>query len=543
MSSNDVLKGIRANSTPQTEKARDNQVLNNAGGYVFELDDLARLRRFLVLGAEGGTYYAAGTEVARDNAKVVFRLAEAAPEDAVAEIVEISQAGRAPKNNPALFALAIIAKTSPSVNGRRAALTALPLVARTATHLFTFAGYLQQFGGWGRATRTAVASWYEDKSPEQLAYQAAKYRSRDGWSHRDLLRLSHPKAESDGKRAVYGFILGKDDTVAGIPLLEDFAALQAATSNTEIIELIKRGNGISWEMLPDSAINDPKVWDVLLTAGVPMTALIRQLPRLTRIGVAQSHKAKIVAQLTNQEALTKARVHPLQILVAMRTYAGGEGRNGRDWEPVTAIIDALDKAFYLSFGNVRSSGKRTLLALDVSGSMGVPLGNLPITAREGSAAMALITAAAEPDFEVVAFAGGPGAFGETAGNRYGWPTAVKAFNISPRQRLDDVIKATDALEMGFTDCALPILYALDRNLKVDTFVIYTDSETYFGKVHPFEALKRYRKETGIEARLVVVGMTATGFTIADPSDSGTLDVVGFDTATPNVISDFSAGLI
>jgi 60 kDa SS-A/Ro ribonucleoprotein len=34
-------------------------------------------------------------------------------------------------------------------------------------------------------------------------------------------------------------------------------------------------------------------------------------------------------------------------------------------------------------------------------------------------------------------------------------------------------------------------------------------------------------------------MTSTGFTIADPEDAGTLDVVGFDSAAPQVISDFA----
>jgi 60 kDa SS-A/Ro ribonucleoprotein len=39
----------------------------------------------------------------------------------------------------------------------------------------------------------------------------------------------------------------------------------------------------------------------------------------------------------------------------------------------------------------------------------------------------------------------------------------------------------------------------------------------------------------------VVGMTATEFTIADPSDAGMLDVVGFDAAAPAVMADFSRG--
>jgi 60 kDa SS-A/Ro ribonucleoprotein len=51
-------------------------------------------------------------------------------------------------------------------------------------------------------------------------------------------------------------------------------------------------------------------------------------------------------------------------------------------------------------------------------------------------------------------------------------------------------------------------------------------------------LQKYRNETGINAKLVVVGMVSNGFSIADPSDGGMLDVVGFDTAAPNVIADF-----
>jgi 60 kDa SS-A/Ro ribonucleoprotein len=41
--------------------------------------------------------------------------------------------------------------------------------------------------------------------------------------------------------------------------------------------------------------------------------------------------------------------------------------------------------------------------------------------------------------------------------------------------------------------------------------------------------------------LVVVGMTATPFSIGDPDDAGTLAVVGFDTAAPELISCFAAG--
>ena len=49
------------------------------------------------------------------------------------------------------------------------------------------------------------------------------------------------------------------------------------------------------------------------------------------------------------------------------------------------------------------------------------------------------------------------------------------------------------------------------------FVTYTDSETWAGGVHPAHALADYRRASGIDARLVVVGMVSNGFSIADPT--------------------------
>ena len=62
-----------------------------------------------------------------------------------------------------------------------------------------------------------------------------------------------------------------------------------------------------------------------------------------------------------------------------------------------------------------------------------------------------------------------------------------------------------------------------------------------GGVHPFQALKDYRRHSGIDAKLVVIGMVSNGFTIANPNDPGMMDCVGFDTATPQIISEFAKG--
>lgn len=559
----DALLTMNTRTTPQSQPARGDQSQNNAGGYTFTLDDNARLRRFLTLGVDGGTYYASAPELVKDNAGVVARMAATDPETLVSTIVDVSTRGAAPRQNPALFALAYAAAIPESAP---AALAALPLVARTGTHLLLFAAYVEQFRGWGRGLRRAVANWYLDRDPDAVAYQAVKYRQRNGWSHRDLLRLAHPKPADAATRATFDWIARNSVTDQTPALIHAFTEAQAATDRATWVRLI-RDSDLSWEMLPDTALAAPEVWAALLDSGLPQTALLRQLPRLTRLGLLPDtggHTTEVVEQLTDPDRLRHARVHPVNVLTAQRTYAAGKSWRGTsEWTPSRRVVDALDAAFYQAYGNITPAGRRTLLALDVSGSMAMgSIGGSPLTPREASAALALVQLATEPQATTVGFTAGhprpprmglrrykASADGRLGGfiNRNPYRAGssgehLTPLDISPRQRLDDAIRTVSNLPFGGTDCALPMSYAMDRELEFDTFVIYTDNETWAGQIHPFHALREYRERSGIAAKLVVVGMTATQFTIADPADGGMLDVAGFDAAVPNLISEFSRGL-
>ena len=523
----DVLRMLALRFTPQNQHANPRQVPNSAGGYAFQLDDAARLRRFLILGVAGGSYYATDRGLALDNVQVLQRMAAAEPEMLVKTIVDVSVRGVAPKQNPALFALAYAASVPESA---ALALAALPKVARTGTQLFQFAGYVRQCRGWGRGLRRAVARWYTSRDAGTLAYQAVKYRQREGWSHRDLLRLAHPVSTVPETRAVFDWIVRQTTGEATPKLIHGFLAAQSATDATAWAGLVREYR-LGWEMLPDAALGSPAVWEALLDIGLPQTALLRQLSRLTQLGLLDDlggRTAEVCAQLADPERLRRARVHPINVLIAGQTYAAGRGARGRGtWQPCRAVVDALDAGFYAAYGAVTPAGKRTLIGLDVSGSMGHPVSGIPLTARAAATALSLVQVATEPAVKVVGFTGGS--------------EGVRPLAISPRQRLSDALRVTDGLPFGRTDCALPMRYALRHRMPVETFVVYTDNETWCGEIHPHQALIEYRRKMGIPARLIVVAMTATGFSIADPEDAGMLDVVGFDTAVPNLISEFSRG--
>ncbi|NJK32721.1 MAG: TROVE domain-containing protein, partial [Deltaproteobacteria bacterium] len=311
-------------------------------------------------------------------------------------------------------------------------------------------------------------------------------------------------------------------------LIEAFEALKAIKDPRIAAKLIGE-HRLTHEMVPGELKQSPEVWAALVPH-MPLTALVRSLGKLSQVGVIapfSSATKHVLAQLGSIDKLRKARLHPLAMLTALRVYAQGHGERGKlSWVPVDKIVDALDQAFYACFENVEPTGKRTLLALDVSGSMGCgTIGGLPgVTPAVGSAAMAMVTLKAEAEVQTLAFS-----------------TTIREARISGKQRLDDVVKHLARIPMGGTDCAQPMLWALEKRVPIDVFQVYTDNETWYGQIHPHEALRRYREKLGIPAKLVVVGMTATKFSIADPDDAGMLDVVGFDSAAPAIMADFARG--
>ena len=93
-------------------------------------------------------------------------------------------------------------------------------------------------------------------------------------------------------------------------------------------------------------------------------------------------------------------------------------------------------------------------------------------------------------------------------------------------------------DFGGTDCAVAITHALAHNYPVDAFVVITDGETWAGDQHACQALMQYRRATGIDAKLIVINMVANRTSLCDPTDAGSLDVVGFDASVPTLIAGF-----
>lgn len=529
MSKKKYSKYFNTRATPQTQPISGRKMVkNSAGGFAFSVDDWVKLDRFLILGSEGGSYYASAQKLTVQNAKAVVRCIETDGVRVINRLVEISQAGRAPKNDPALFVLALCSKFG-DIATKHAAFEAFGKIVRIGTHLFKFNEEVKGFRGRGRWLKRVNTAWYNSMTAERLAYQAVKYQQREGWTHRDVLRLSKPVPPDAAHNAIYRWIT-KGELIETAPTIlkgvEEIRILKKIPAKEKVAAKLIREYKLPREVVPTEFLNSIKVWEALLE-DMPMTAMIRNLATMTRIGLIKpmSETTKLIQQkLTNQNILTKARIHPISVLSALKTYAQGYGERGKNkWEPVQSVVDALDKAFYLSFQNVKPTGKRWVLGVDVSGSMdcGTISGVRGLTPRVAAGAMAMITAKTETEHVITAFS-----------------DHLVTVNLSQKKRLDDVLNTLAQIPMGGTDCALPMVWALKHQVEADVFVVYTDSETWYGNIHPVQALQKYRDKMGINAKLIVVGMLSNGFSIADPKDAGMLDIVGFDSAAPALMSDF-----
>lgn len=521
------------------------QVPNSTGGFAWQVTPWDQLDRFLVLGVTGGTYYITEQKLTESNAKSVVECIGLDAQRTLDRIVAVSDSGLAHRNDPAIFALALVLAYAPAEVKTKVP-AAVRKVCRTGTHLLHFADYVHALRGGGRTVRRCFEQWYTGQPVERLAYQVVKYQQRDGWSHRDVLRMAHPTAPDPATEAVFRWIVGGKEalgerTVKRTPqksehhypdvrkalpeIINAVEEAKAATKASKIIDLIATHN-LPREVIPTQWLDNVEVWDALLQR-MPLTAMIRNLGKMSAVGLLKplsEATKKVVRQLGDAEYLKASRVHPITVLVASKTYGRGAGIKGSlKWTPIPAIESALDEAFYATFGNVRPVHKNLLLALDVSGSMGNSAAGTVLRACEATAALSLVWANTEPNVHV-----------------FGFAHQFVELGIRKGMTLETATKKAVQANFGSTDIGLAIQYAIDNRLDVGGFVVMTDNEGNSGS-QPASVLAKYRSHFVSDARLVVLATAANQYSVVDPTDKYSLDVVGFDASVPNVVNDFIRG--
>lgn len=361
-------------------------------------------------------------------------------------------------------------------------------------------------------------------------------KSNTTWRLADCMRLSHPKGAVDP--AVGEFILRGNVTQAAPAILHGFEAMQNAKTVKEVLAVLNEHKNLPWETIPTEHLKSVEVWRALFENGaLNGQALVRNITRLARIGAFKDMKfaAAYAERLTDEDMIKRTRLHPMNYLNALVVHRDGQNDRSprlwgmgriKNWDTSQIIAGALEDGFYASFKYVEPANKSTLIALDVSGSMSSAAMGLDLSCAQVSAAMAMTVARTEPAHMVMGFS-----------------STFIDLGITKNQSFETVMKRISGLTFGSTDCAVPALWALQNDVDIETTAIFTDNDTWAGRVKPYQALENYRTQKGIPLRQVVVALSSTGFTIADPNDPLSLDIVGGDPNLPRIIADFSAGRI
>ena len=537
---------------------------SSAGLNVFKISDMDYLRRFLITGTTG-SYYIHQQAQMSEHISFLQGIAKQNIENGLAAvdmIVQISQEGRSVKNDSALFALAVMCDSS-WMRVRQKAFAAIPQVARTATHLFMFMGFVRELRGLGRGIRNAINGWYLNREPTALAYQIAKYRNREGWTHRDVLRLTRPKVSkmTGEQSAIIDYAVHPDNVeslgnaAAVSPVISAYEEMKRLPNNkegkTRGIELIDQFN-LPHEVVPNDWKKDSAIWEALITHMKP-EALMRNLGRMTSLGmftgVPGVRNREIVRNTFSEENIKRARLHPLKIYIALKMYRSGSSRGGLSWTADKEVLNALETAFYASFKYGDLTGADIYIGLDISGSMqykcytpdGRTSGQMwyqtqysaqdpSVSCFEAEAIMTRALAATGNRLHVGAFCG----------------TLTDVTHMFQGAAMNDKIETTveklRKLHMGCTNLSLPIKHALTepslQKRAFDAFVIFTDNEVNQHDIHPQKLIMDYRQKVGKATRFIVVGMVANKISIASPHDPFMMDIGGFDANLPKLVSEF-----
>lgn len=521
-------------ATPQNQPIpgrKAEMVQGRSGGWMFKADQWSMLRRCLLIGTADSTYYAGKYELTDAFVQTLNAAIAIDPERVATEICYASD-GRAINNSAPLFALVLLSMGE-GAKAKTAFREAFPQVVRTASHFYEWLNYTKSMRGFGKIVRDVGRAWLAREDVKGLAYQLLKYQQRQGFTNRDVLRLFHLKPPTRDHDRLFEWV------TRGWDKLPDEAPSEALTQiwwyewlkrhPSQTHRAIAEGR-LTHEMAAPVGKMDKQAWQLLFNT-MPIGALLRNLGSLTQLDVLRADEPenlqRVQSVLTNPKYLRKGRIHPIDVLKALKTYqsGGAVGRSKKTWKPVPRITDILEQALELSFEVVKPTGKVFLHAVDVSGSMSWnTVSSMGLTCCEIATAMALVTAKAEKNYVIRGFA-----------------TEFRDLKISRRDTFRSALEKASNQNFGGTDASVAYDWMLQHRFKADVICFWTDSESWAGRRHPSQALAEYRRRVNPNAKAVYVTLTPYNITLVDPDDPLSWDLGGFDPGIPRLIQMIAKG--
>jgi 60 kDa SS-A/Ro ribonucleoprotein len=522
--------------TPQSQPipGRESEMIQGrSGGYMFDAGIWAMVRRCLLIGTAQSTYYAGKQELTEEFVAVIKEAVATEPRRVAEEILYASD-GRAINNSAPLLALVLLSMGKSS-EAKKAFGEIFPQVVRTGSHFAEWLSYTKSLRGFGKIVREAGKNWFSRDDVKGLAYQLLKYQQRCGFSQRDALRLFHVHPPTEEHNALFQWVVkGWDELPKEIPseALAQVWWYEWLKRNPEQTDRAILQGHLTHEMVAPVGKMDKIAWELLFNE-MPIGALLRNLASLTQLGVLSADEPRnldhVESTLNNRQRLKKGRIHPIDVLKALKTYqSGGKiGRSKKNWQPVGRIVDILEKAVELSFEVVEPTGKVFMHAVDISGSMsyGV-IDSVGLSCCEVATAMALATAKSEKNYLI-----------------HGFSTKFIDLGISHKDSFSTALRKSSNQNFGGTDASVAYHWMTKNRFKADVICFWTDSESWAGNSHPAQALREYRGKVNPHIKAVYVTLAPYQITLVDPKDPLSWDLAGFDPSIPRLIGMIAQGEI
>jgi 60 kDa SS-A/Ro ribonucleoprotein len=514
-------------STPQTQPIRGREsemIQGRSGGFAFDAGIWSMLRRCLLVGTAKSTYYAGKHELTDDFIEII-KQAIAIDSRKVADEILYASDGRAINNSAPIFALVFLSMGE-TPDAKKAFIEIFPQVVRTGSHFYEWLSYTKSLRGFGKIVKEAGRNWLSQDC-KKLAYQLLKYQQRQGFSHRDALRLFHLKPPTDLHNELFKWVIkGWDEIPNEIPnetLAQIWWYEWLKRNPDQTHKAISEGH-LTHEMAAPVGKMDQQAWQLLFNE-MPIGAMLRNLGSLTEIGVLRADEPKnldrIEEVLNNTNYLLSGRIHPIDALKALKTYQSGGsiGRSKKTWTPVARIVNILEKTVELCFDTQKPTGKVFMHAVDVSGSMSCGVvDSVGLSYCEIATTMALVTAKAEKNYVIRGFA-----------------TDFRDLNITAKDSFSSALTKTSNQNFGGTDASVAYDWMIKHKFKADVVCFWTDSESWAGKRHPSQALAEYRHKINPNIKAVYVTLAPYRLTLVDPKDPLSWDLGGFDPGVPRLI--------
>lgn len=211
-----------------------------------------------------------------------------------------------------------------------------PKVINRADELYeSVACYVNMYG---KPLPNSLKKGVADSFEKFDEYQLAKYDRDTGMTLKDVMCLTHPRAPAELLQKIH------DGTLE---------------------------TPVTWETQISKHGNKPEVWEALIDEQkLPYMATLRNLRNLLTSdgkGISDAHLDKVIRYLKNEKAVRYSKQFPFRFLSAYREVE-------KITHPRTAeVLDALDKAAYISYRNIPFLKGTTFISSDVSGSMDCPV--------------------------------------------------------------------------------------------------------------------------------------------------------------------------